>query len=340
MVQAGGDIKAVIDSAGKAKKQKADMSWVAGFTVTKEEVEEMCDPEWVYENLIIQGHMLVIPAPANGGKTTILQYICAQISDSYTVYYVNADISGGDAKWAYAHADAHGYTLMLPDMKTGLSMDDVVAQLERMNLTDADYSGIVFIFDTLKKMTNVISKGKAKELYKLLRGLSAKGMTVVLLAHTNKYKDSEGNFIFEGTGDLRTDVDDMIYMFPKKNEDGSMTVSTGPDKVRGAFKPITFEISADREVTALDTFIDVASIKKADEQREKDATIIEAITEAIQKDQSRQTEIIGWCREHHDIGRRSTEAVLRRYMNGGNKLWSRQRGFQNNTGLYQVVPGK
>jgi len=296
----------------------------------------MCDPEWVYINLIIQGHMAVIPAPANGGKTTILQYVCAQISGDYKVYYVNADISAGDAKWAYAHAEEHGYTLLLPDMKTGLSMDDVVAQLQCMNMEDADYTGIVFIFDTLKKMTDVISKSKAKELYKVLRGLSAKGMTVVLLAHTNKYKDSEGNYIFEGTGDLRTDVDDMIYMMPKKNDDGSMTVSTKPDKVRGDYKPITFEISPDRQVTVLETFIDVASITQAEEQRENDATVIEAITEAIKVGKFRQTEIIDVCRENHGIGRKSAEKVLRRYRAGPSALWKRQKAFQNNAWLYQL----
>jgi hypothetical protein len=321
------------------KKPKADMGWINAFTVTKEEVQEMSDPDWVYKNLIIRGHILLIPAPANGGKTTIVMYICSQISDSYTVYYVNADISGGDAKWAHTHAENNGYTLMLPDMKAGLSMDDVVAKLEFMNQEDADYSGIVFVFDTLKKMVDVIAKGKAKEFYKTLRGLSAKGMTIVLLAHTNKYKDSEGNYVFEGTGDLRTDVDDMIYMIPKKNEDGTMTVSTDPDKVRGAFEPITFEIAADREVTALDTFIDVATIKKAEEQREKDETVIEAILEAIEKGDSKQTEIISYCKDHYKFGRRIVEPVLNRYRRPPQKLWHRVKGFQKNAWLYSLVQG-
>ena len=175
---------------------------------------------------------------------------------------MNADVSGGDAKQMVYDAKAQGFTLMLPDMKAGMSMDSVVERLILMNEVDADYSGIIFIFDTLKKMTDVINKTRAKELYKTLRGLSAKGMTIALLCHTNKYTDSDGKPIFEGTGDLRTDVDELIYLIPKKNDDGSMTVSTNPDKVRGAFEPITFEISPDRKVTQAE-YVDVLKIKKA-----------------------------------------------------------------------------
>jgi hypothetical protein len=323
------------DYVSRIESNRPDMSWANDYILSEDDADKMTNPDWIYKNLIIQGHVLAVPAPANGGKTTLFLYIAGKIAKDCQVFYVNADVSGGDAKEMVYEAKAMGFTLMLPDMKAGLSMDDVVLKLIAMNESDADYSGIVFIFDTLKKMTDVISKGKSKELYKTLRGLSAKGMTVILLCHTNKYNDAEGKPIFEGTGDLRTDVDELIYLMPKKNEDGSMTVSTEPDKVRGTFEPITFEISPDREVTALDTFVDVASIKQVEAQREKDATVIEAITEAIQKNNNRQTEIVDWCREHHEIGRRSTEAVLRRYLSG-NKLWSRKRGFQNNTWMYAL----
>ena len=215
-------------------------------------------------------------------------------------------------------------------------MDDVVNRIISMNQLDSDYSRLVFIFDTLKKMTDVISKGKSKELYKTLRGLTAKGMTIVLLAHTNKYKDSEGNYIFEGTGDLRTDVDDMIYMIPKKNEDRSLTVSTQPDKVRGDFVPITFTISPEREVKRIDVYIDTAAQVKAEKQREQDETIVEAITEAMQAGEYKQAEITGYCKEKYHIGWRTVERVLNEYRFPPIQLWTRQRAFQNNAWVYTL----
>src|SRR5690606_31180754 len=103
--------------------------------------------------------------------------------------------------------------------------------------------------DTLKKIADVQNKAHIKEVMKVFRRLTARGMTVILLAHTNKYKDEEGNPIFEGTGDLRADVDELIYLIPHRNDDGSMYVTTKPDKVRGSFEEITFNISSTQEVS-------------------------------------------------------------------------------------------
>ena len=330
----GEAIKAGIEVAS-GHKPKPSMSWASCFELSNDEADKMSSPDWIYMNLIIQGHVIAIPAPANGGKTTIFFHIAGELAGEYQVFYVNADVSGGDAKSMVYEAKAKGFTLMLPDMKAGMSMDSVVDRLILMNEVDDDYSSIVFIFDTLKKMTDVINKSRARELYKTLRGLSAKGMTIVLLCHTNKYPDAEGNPVFEGTGDLRTDVDEMIYMIPKKNDDGSMTVSTEPDKVRGVFDPITFEISPDREVTLAD-YVDVLSIKKATAQREKDETIIEAITESIQAGEFKQTAITAYCKSEYDIGWRTVERVLNEYRFPPIRLWTRTRAFKKNAWVYTL----
>jgi hypothetical protein len=325
------------------RKKKPDLSWIGAFELTEQEVKELVDSDWIYENLIVHAHLIAIPASPGAGKTTILMHIAAEIAGEYEVVYVNADVGSGDVGTMQRMADEKGFHLLLPDMKAGLSIDDVVHKLIAMNQLDADYSNQVFFFDTLKKMVDVISKPKAKELYKVLRGLTAKGMTIILLAHTNKYDDTDGRPIYEGTGDLRSDVDELIYLIPKKNPDGSMTVSTDPisntAKRRGTHQPITFEITQDRTVRRTD-YVNTAQQVIAEKQREEDATVIEAITEAMEKDNYRQTEIVDWCREHHEIGRKSTEKVLRRYINGTNPLWTRKRGFQKNAWLYDLNKGE
>jgi len=170
------DYRNQVESIIKAGR-KPNLAWCSIFTITEAEASMYEDPEWAFENLIVRGHVVVIPAPPNGGKTTILMYIAKQIAPDYQVFYVNADISSGDVKRMRRFAAEAGFTLLLPDMKAGKSMADVVDQLIEMNRVDADYSRIVFIFDTLKKMTDVINKKLSKELYTILRGLSAKGMT-------------------------------------------------------------------------------------------------------------------------------------------------------------------
>lgn len=322
------------DKFKQAIEKPDPFSWTQNFTLTDEEVAMIADPKWVYPNLIIQGHVAVYPAPPNGGKTTIFAWIAGQISKDYQVFYVNADISGGDSKEMQAQANQDGFKLLLPDMKAGLSMTNVVDNLEVMNALDQNYSSHVFIFDTLKKMTNVIQKDRAKTLYKTLRGLSAKGMTIILLAHTNKYNDADGVPIYEGTGDLRSDVDEMIYLIPKKNDDGSMTVSTKPDKVRGTFQPLTFNVSPDRQVSLADEFVDVIDSVRREQQAKEDEPIIQAINEAIDGQKVKQTEIVSYCKDIGIAGGRKVTKVLERYSLPPIKLWNKQRAFENNAIQY------
>lgn len=312
-------------------------AWTKKFTLTDEEVAMIADPKWVYPNLVIQGHVAVYPAPPNGGKTTTFNWIAGEIAQDYQVCYVNADISGSDAKIMQAYAEEKGFQLLLPDMKAGLSMTDVVDNLIALNNLDNKYDSHVFIFDTLKKMTNVIHKDKSKELYKTLRGLSAKGMTIILLAHTNKYNDADGKPIYEGTGDLRSDVDELIYLIPKKNDDGSMTVSTEPDKVRGTFEPITFNITADRQVSLADEFIDVAEANRRSKQLKEDESIIQAVTEAITQEKFKQTEIISYCKTEGIAGRRQVERVLNRYSKQPLMLWHKEKALQHNAMQYFLI---
>ena len=319
------------------EKTQPNLSWVNNFTLTDQEADMIAEPKWIYPNLIIQSHMMVFPAPPNGGKTTIFNWIAGEIAKDYQVFYVNADIAGADAKSIRKESIEKGFTLLLPDMKAGLSMSNVVSNLEVMNEENSDYSNYVFIFDTLKKMTDVINKSSSKKLYKTLRGLSAKGMTVILLAHTNKY-DHEGEAMFEGTGDLRADVDEMIYLTPKKNDDGSMTISTKPDKVRGVFDPMTFNISPDRKVSLSDKFVDVIEIGRQQKQLEKDGLTIQVITEAITAGKFKQTEIISYCKElKTGIGLNKIRGVLNTYSYPPNKLWTCERAFQNNTKQYLLI---
>jgi len=312
---------------------KNPLDWRNAFMMTQESMDKIADPEWIYKNLIIRGHLIVIPAPPNGGKTTIMMHLAGGVvADGYTATYVNADISGADAKSAHAQATAGGFMLLLPDFAMtddgGLSMADVVALLEDTANTEVNLEKEVFIFDTLKKMVDVIQKSAAKTLYKTLRKLTARGATIICLSHTNKYTGEGGELIFEGTGDLRSDCDEMIFLYPKKNANGSMTVSTKPDKVRGTFEPITFDIAKDRTVTRRDKFIDVKSQIAMEKQRKKDVVEIEAINAILKDGQMHaRTEIVATLTKDDACrGRDAIRHVLDRY-NG--REWASQKGDQN-----------
>lgn len=321
----------------KERQEVDPLDWTSQFEMSDDEVEELADPEWIYENLIISGHLIVIPAEPNAGKTTIMEWISSRISDAYRVVYVNADISGGDAKAAHRKAKDGGYDLLLPDMKVGQSMDSVVDKLKAMNQIGADLLDVVMVFDTLKKMVDVISKRAAKDLYKTLRSLTAKGMTIVLLAHTNKYKGDDGRPVYEGTGDLRSDVDEMIYLIPIKNDDGSMTVSTAPDKVRGKFEPITFEISPDREVNQT-PYVDVIKERRREVQMEDDADDIATIDRFLATGSKNQSEIVTYCKDE-ELSRRRVLTLLKRYSQGDGAMWQRRNNAaKQNAAVYSRRP--
>ncbi|APB98826.1 AAA family ATPase [Polynucleobacter asymbioticus] len=180
--------------------------------VTSEMVKQIGDARFAWLQLIPQGHAVVICAKPNGGKTTIFTQAAADMAkDGYAVIYINADASASDIKEYAHHAIDYGYTLINPDI-SGQSNEQVVAELKFMASLEHDYSNTVLILDTLKKFTDMMAKSKGKVLYSILRALTSKGMTVIALAHTNKYDGEDGLPMYEGTADLRADCDDLIYL--------------------------------------------------------------------------------------------------------------------------------
>ena len=237
-------------------------------------------------------------------------------------------------------ADEIGFELMLPDI-SGSSMTAVVDNLKAINEANVNCNNKVFIFDTLKKMTDVIQKHAAKELLSMLRQLTAKGMTICLLAHTNKYKDAEGNPIYEGTGDLRADVDNLIYLIPHKDEEaGTITVSTKPDKVRANFEPITFEIDSNRNVMQLEQYVDTAAESEMSKKRDQDDKYIQAICEAIACGQTKQKDIIDYCIKERVMSVRSIRRVLDTYGKKNVERTNNRLPYQSTSMVWSVTKGE
>jgi len=289
--------------------------------VTKETVEKLDDAKFIYSQLIVAGHFIVFCAKANGGKTTIMVYVSAELAKAgYRVLYINADASASDLKTYAEHAHDHGYTLLNPDLTNG-SAEKVITSLKGMSQQlEADYSKTVLILDTLKKFADLMQKSKAKEFNNILRALTAKGMTIICLAHTNKYNDADGKPIFEGTGDLRNDVDELIYFIPVKNEDGTMTVSTDADKVRAKVENMSFSISADGEVSVLDGYVDTLSIAHEQRQYKEDESIIEFIQGEIGFESKTVAQLYKKSKDAElGIAKRRLQAILNRYAEGKSK---------------------
>ena len=242
-----------------------------------EHVQKMADAEFLYPNMIVRGHIGAYVAPANGGKTAIFLYICEKLSAmGLKVLYINVDGSPGDLKRHHKHAKQYGYKVIAPDACDGKSVADVINKFKAIANSNGRCDEYVFIVDTLKKFVDVIDKRQAKGFYNLARSLSVRGATVCFLGHCNKYKDDEGNSIYEGTADLRNDLDEMIYLDSSMNvSSNQLEITTRPDKVRAEFLPISFiiDFNNERKVSQLNNVLKILS----KEERE----LLEHITSAI-----------------------------------------------------------
>ena len=266
--------------AGKAQNFNGNVdSLFNDVILRREDVQKMADAEFLLPNQLVRGHMLVNVSPANGGKTALWVHNSALLSVvGLKVIYINVDGSPGDLKHHFEHATKHGYHVVAPDARDGKSTADVLDKIKSIASGSHACNDYVFIFDTLKKFVDVINKSHAKEFYKVLRSLTVKGATVVLLAHANKYRDADDKTIFEGTADLRNDVDELIYLDSAMNhQTGCLEITTRPDKIRAAFKPISFSIDVknDRKVTELNAVIQI----RPPAERELLDLILQAIRE-------------------------------------------------------------
>jgi hypothetical protein len=280
-----------------------EMQWDQ-LTLNREDVEKMANAEFLIPNMIVRGHLTLFAAPANGGKTTIFIHLCEELCRmGLDVIYINVDAAPADLKRHYQQAEQYGYRVVSPDAKAGMRIDDVLKLIKQMAGADRQFDDKVLIFDTLKKFVDVINKKCAKEFYAKLRSINVKGATICLLGHTNKYADENGKSMYEGTGDLRNDMDDLIYLDPFKDEQSNcLVVTTRPDKVRANFEQRTFRIHPDRSVEELDRPVNVLN--------KEDREIIDLAKLAIQSGHKSQKEIIEYVEAHSTYGQKKIRGVL------------------------------
>jgi RecA-family ATPase len=309
------------------------------YMLTDEEADAIADPKWLYKNLIISGHLIVITGPSNSGKTTIVFHLMCELAREMKaqVFYIHSDVSGGDVKPYRRRAIKAGVNLITPGYKAGASMKTVVNDIfEQINL-GRNFEGEVYVFDTFKKMCDLMQKKETAEVLDMLQRMAALGGTVILLGHTNKNPGHDGEIQFEGVGDVKNDSDDLIYLRAIKDEQRNVTVTTDPDSVRGAFDPITFLIDGKTLAVTRTDYVDTELAARRQSQKIADMDAIEAINEAIEQGLQMQTDIVEFC-TGKNIGAHKTQSVLKKWSNlDGFALWHRETGM-NNSKHYSRLP--
>ena len=187
-----------------------------------EEMEERLAKERdVVPGMITTGTVTLVYAPSGAGKTVwilgnLFQSIRNNLIKGSDVIYFNEDDGAKGVLQKAKMGRKHGMTMITlsnspdPMLRT---TDDALRLLSAIR-EEGQADGKIVICDTLKKFAPVLNKGDMRDVLHVFREFAAAGGTVILLGHCNKHRSMDGRLIYEGVGDLKSDVDNMFGLDP------------------------------------------------------------------------------------------------------------------------------
>jgi archaellum biogenesis ATPase FlaH len=187
-----------------------------------EEIEKRLAKERdVIPGMITTGTVTLVYAPSGAGKTVwilgnLFQSIRNNLIRGSDVIYFNEDDGAKGVLQKAKLGDRHGMTMVTlansPDPNLRTTNDAL--RLIDMIRHESEADGKIIICDTLKKFAPVLSKEVVRQTMHIFREFAAAGGTVILLGHCNKHRTMDGRLVYEGVGDLKSDVDNMFGLDP------------------------------------------------------------------------------------------------------------------------------
>jgi hypothetical protein len=318
----------------------ATLDGLMRWAVTDEKVKDMQATRLIWRDLLAETHLITWMAPGNGGKTSLALFAAGELArDGFKVFFFQEDAASGDLPALQDHARNHGYTLLSSTL-AGTGTDEQVTYLRALGMAqDADgLRGAVFIFDTLKKYLDLMSKGGARDFFKMLRALTMRGATVLLLGHTNKHLGADGKRVFEGVGDVRNDVDELAYLESTERDPlGRVTITLRHDKTRSRVEvEASFLLdTSTREVTPLAAPVNVRALAEEKRQRDEDEPVIAVVRRALADGPVLFTSLRRTVAANSRIGEKAAAKVIERYLD---KLWDEDRKRANNARPIKLRP--
>lgn len=289
------------------------LSRLYDMAIKKHDVVSIESAEILHPIGIVKNHLQVWPAAGNGGKTTTHFAIAKQLAlAGMDVIYINADISPADVGYYYDQVESiHNFQLVVPDMKASLQIANDVLRL--LASADENLSNTIIYLDTFKKFVSMMDKTAIADFNSTLRQIQAKGATITCLSHTNKDDET-----YEGTGDIRNDADELIFMHNVKIADNKMLISTEPDKVRSKIEPASFEVTRGENDIKVDKvpYIDLRECTDREKVIDQDRSTWREIEKVLEKQPLHATDIINEIteRERDQLGEAVTSGRKVRHL--------------------------
>ena len=303
----------------------------------KSERERALNMKFFIDNLIPSGYHIILYGAAGSGKTTIVLHLCRDIVRKHQeaeIFYLYLDGQLGMAAQYESHLEEEGlqerYNLL-----TGATVEEALTLIEQVvQSKEKRPEDVVVVLDTLKYLNpNINNKDSNVKAMQRIKKLTALGITVISLHHTNK--DGEN---FAGTADIEQDGDAMLKIETARGDEERSRISTIKEggRVRYFMEPRSFSfIQGDpASVKQLDDVIDPEKI----EQIEKDSHAISVIKGILNySGEVTKTELEELLKEDDDFdyGEKERKRILRTYKDIHWKI--RKGGDMNRYHYYSAI---
>ena len=316
--------------------------------------EKMLTDTFVLDNIAILGQATAIYAKPNTGKTLIvlsmlIESIKAGRVKGDDVYYINADDTYKGLVTKLEIAEQYGFHMIAPS-HGGFETNQFQSYVRKM-IDENTAHGKVIILDTVKKFTDLMDKKQATNFMKIGREFISSGGTLIMLAHTNKNRDTDGKVVFAGTSDVVDDCDCAFILDEVTKTDFKKQVLFENFKSRGdVARELAFTYSITEKQSYKDLIdsvqpLDVATIEQAKKEKiitakvEKDAVAIEVITDAINQGHNKQPDLLRYAKEA-GVSDAKCRKALKDYEGeklSNSSLWRVVHGVKNSTTYYLLT---
>lgn len=288
---------------------------------------KMLDDKFILGGMAILGQSTVFYAKPNAGKTLLTIWLLIEAIkkaelNGNDIFYINADDNHKGLTHKLKLAETNGFHMLAPGYK-----DFNAGQLSLMLsalVKQGTARGKVLILDTVKKFTDIMDKKVGSAFGESVRQFVGHGGSMIMLAHVNKHRDSEGGLIFSGTSDVVDDVD-CAYLLDEVTEDklsGERTVKFENIKSRGdVSREEVYRYDAGQGVSYQGRLESVQRVsdeerekaerqKRVDNKLEQNKEAIEVIKEVIREGITKKTELISAVADRSGITKRKITKAL------------------------------
>ena len=200
----------------------------------------MDEATYVIPDMVTSGTITQFFSLPNGGKTLfVIRSLIDAIREGRVkgrdVFYINEDDQFRGFLSKSEIADKYGFVMVSSARSDDEAIRDAASVLKTiLGAAHSDnVQGKVFVFDTLKKFTDLMNKEQLKTFFKALRVITGRGGTVILLGHANKHL-VDGKLIFEGMGDIKADIDVQYAIYGlSERTDSNQVIKFVNEKDRG-----------------------------------------------------------------------------------------------------------